>query len=599
MIHLDQVSVRYPGQSAPSLVVPALTIVEGELVLVAGPTGSGKSSLLGTLNGLVPHFTGGTLAGDVVIDGRNTRDYRPRDLADVVALVRQNPASSFVTDTVEEEIAYGMETLGVGPNIMRRRVEETLDLLGLADVRYRLLRELSGGQQQRVAIAAVLAAGPSILILDEPTSALDPVAAEEVLSALQRLVYDLSLTVVLAEHRLERVIHHADAIVLIEDGQVSPTMTPAEAMARSPVCPPVIDLGRWAGWDPLPLSVRDARRRAWDLRERLGASRQTPGPAGSAVAGSLAAGPPVALDSTASPVHAAAPALGRTGTFARLSERTRRGSSHRPSRHPHEAHLREVTVRLAGHDALSQLSLDFRRGEICAVMGRNGAGKSTLLWTVAGHLRPAQGQVVVGDDDPAELPPRQRVGVVGMVPQDPANLLYTDSVQHECADSDREAGLDPGSTEGLLHRLTGPLDPQAHPRDLSEGQRLGLALAVILARRPGLILLDEPTRGLDYAAKAHLIRLLRELASAGHAVVMATHDVELAAEVADRVVLLADGRLVADDPSPQVLANSTAYAPQIARVLHPLPLLTLGAVQAAVAASPALAAPTAGPGGTR
>ncbi len=601
MIHLEQVSVRYPGQATPSLLVPALTIVEGELVLVAGPTGSGKSSLLGTLNGLVPHFTGGTLAGDVIIDGRNTRDYRPRDLADVVALVRQNPASSFVTDTVEEEIAYGMETLGVGPNIMRRRVEETLDLLGLAEVRYRLLRELSGGQQQRVAIAAVLAAGPSILVLDEPTSALDPVAAEEVLSALQRLVHDLSLTVVLAEHRLERVIHHADAIVLIEDGQVSPSMTPAAAMAHSAVCPPVIDLGRWAGWDPLPLSVRDARRRAWELREALDARRAEPARSGRSAATSPDRPSPATGESAPSPPDATSRLTGRTWPFARQGGRARRNRPTPASRHPHEATLRAVTVRLAGHDALSQLSLEFRRGEICAVMGRNGAGKSTLLWTVAGHLRPAEGQVRVGADDPAELAPQARVGVVGMVPQDPANVLYADRVQEECADSDVEAGLTPGTTESLLHALTGPLDPQAHPRDLSEGQRLGLALAIIVARRPGFILLDEPTRGLDYAAKANLVRLLRELAAADHAVVMATHDVELAAEVADRVVLLADGRLVADDPSPQVLANSTAYAPQIARVLHPLPLLTLGAVQSAMGPDYPAPAPTTGPGpgGTR
>src|SRR5512145_3099773 len=194
MIGFEQVGVRYEstpgdgpgGEPAHGSVFTGATfrIPEGELVLVVGPTGSGKSALLRCINGLVPHFSVRTLQGSVTVDRRDSRDHRPRDLADLVGFVVQDPMSSFVTDTVEEEIAYGMEALGVDATAMRRRVEETLDLLGLADVRSRPLRDLSGGQQQRVAIGAVLAAGPRILVLDEPTSALDPVAAEDVLATL-------------------------------------------------------------------------------------------------------------------------------------------------------------------------------------------------------------------------------------------------------------------------------------------------------------------------------------------------------------------------------------------------------------------------------
>src|SRR5947208_3911759 len=183
--------------------------------LVVRRTGSGKSTLLLCINGLVPHLTGGRLAGSVVVDGRDTRTHRPRDLADVVGFVGQEPLAGFVTDTVEDELAYSMESLGVAPPTMRRRVEETLDLLGLADVRDRPLLSLSAGQQQRVAIGAVLTAQPQVLVLDEPTSALDPPAAEEVLAALTRLVHDLGLTVVVAEHRLERVVQYADRIVAL------------------------------------------------------------------------------------------------------------------------------------------------------------------------------------------------------------------------------------------------------------------------------------------------------------------------------------------------------------------------------------------------
>ena len=178
-----------------------------------GQTGSGKSSLLKLINGLVPHHTGGILSGEITVDGRSTRMHRPRELADLIGIVGQNPAEGFVTDTVEEEIAFGMESLGVPREVMRKRVEETLDLLGLAQLRNRSLSTLSGGEAQRVAIAAVLTMHPKVLLLDEPTSALDPIAAEEVLSILARLVHDLGLTIIIAEHRLERVLQFVDRII--------------------------------------------------------------------------------------------------------------------------------------------------------------------------------------------------------------------------------------------------------------------------------------------------------------------------------------------------------------------------------------------------
>ena len=213
MIDFDAVSVTYPGADHPALRQVSLHIPEGELCLVVGGTGVGKSTLLGAINGLVPHFTGGTLAGRVTVAGLDTRTHPPRELAGVVGVVMQDPVNGFVTDTVEEELAYGMEQLAVPAAVMRKRVEETLDLLGIAHLRRRPVRSLSGGQQQRVAIGSVLTAHPRVLVLDEPTSALDPAAAEDVLAALTRLVHDLGVTVVLAEHRLERVIEYADMVV--------------------------------------------------------------------------------------------------------------------------------------------------------------------------------------------------------------------------------------------------------------------------------------------------------------------------------------------------------------------------------------------------
>ncbi|MFC5904700.1 ABC transporter ATP-binding protein, partial [Streptomyces zhihengii] len=270
MIRFDDVTVTYDGAGAPTLDRVDLTVPEGELVLLVGPSGVGKSTLLGAVSGLVPHFTGGTLRGRVTVCGRDTRTHKPRELADVVGTVGQDPLAHFVTDTVEDELAYGMESLGLAPGVMRRRVEETLDLLGLAELRDRPIATLSGGQQQRVAIGSVLTTHPKVLVLDEPTSALDPGAAEDVLSVLQRLVHDLGTTVLMAEHRLERVVQYADRVILLPGPGGAPvTGTPAEVMAVSPVRPPVVSLGRLAGWSPLPLSVRDARRLAPALRDRL------------------------------------------------------------------------------------------------------------------------------------------------------------------------------------------------------------------------------------------------------------------------------------------------------------------------------------------
>ncbi len=532
MIRFEQVGVRYTGSETSVLSGVDLHVPAGELALVVGRTGSGKSTLLRAVNGLVPHFTGGLLTGRVTVAGRDTREHRPRDLADVVGYVGQDPLAGFVTDTVEEELAYGMESLGVPAEVMRRRVEDTLDVLGMAAERSRPLVSLSAGQQQRVAIGSVLTPHPRVLVLDEPTSALDPGAAEDVLALLQRLVHDLGITVLMAEHRLERVVQYADRIVLVPGGGLPVVVgDPAEVLRTAPVAPPVVELGRLAGWSPLPLSVRDARRRAGALTARLGALPP----------------PPVPTPTTGAVV----------------------------------AEARDVVVRYpgaAGRPALRGVDLTLRTGEVVALMGRNGAGKSTLLSALVGLHTPASGTVRVVGADPAGLAARDLVRRVGLVPQEPGDLLYADTVEGECAQADRDAGADGGSAFGILTRLLGPVDPGMHPRDLSEGQRLALALAVVLAGRPPVVLLDEPTRGLDYPGKAVLVEVLRELSAAGHAVVLATHDVELAASVTDRTVVLADGEVVGDGPSRQVVVSSPAFAPQVAKVLAPLPWLTVAEV---------------------
>ncbi|KND26751.1 ABC transporter ATP-binding protein [Streptomyces anulatus] len=547
MITFDRVSVVYDGADEPVLRDVNLVVDEGELCLVVGHTGVGKSTLLGAVNGLVPHFTGGTLYGAVTVDGRDTADHPPRELADVVGVVGQDPLDGFVTDTVEEELAYAMEQLAVPPAVMRKRVEETLDLLGLADLRHRALHELSGGQQQRVAIGSVLTAHPRVLVLDEPTSALDPTAAEEVLAAVTRLVHDLGVTVLLAEHRLERVVQYADRVIhLPGDGRVV-SGPPSEIFTASSIAPPIVELGRAAGWSPLPLSVRDARRAARPLRTAL-------------------------EDTAPPPVRPEPDAPGAEVLRAR-----------------------GITVAYRGVPAVRAVDLGLRAGEITALMGRNGSGKSSLLWALQGSGPRTSGTVRVGRNgagepgpakggDPKSLSAAEARRLVGLVPQTPTDLLYLESVEQELDRADTESATGTGvtgpSARAILDRLAPGIDRATHPRDLSEGQKLALVLAIQLTAAPRVLLLDEPTRGLDYRAKTQLIAMVDELAAEGRSVVISTHDVEFAARAADRVVVLAEGDVVADGPTTEVIVASPVFAPQVAKILSPLPYLTVDQVRA-------------------
>ncbi|MFI8770141.1 ABC transporter ATP-binding protein [Streptomyces sp. NPDC053792] len=591
MIRFENVSMRYEEDAEPTLRNVDLTVPEGELVLLVGPSGVGKSTLLGAVSGLVPHFTGGTLTGRVTVDGRDTRTHPPRELADLVGTVGQDPSAHFVTDTVEDELAYGMESLGLAPGVMRRRVEETLDLLGLADLRDRPIATLSGGQRQRVAIGSVLTPHPKVLVLDEPTSALDPSAAEDVLAVLQRLVHDLGTTVLLAEHRLERVVQYADQVLLLPEGVMGP---PADVMAVSPVFPPVVGLGRLAGWDPLPLTVRDARRRAGELKERLEGRAPAGLPVRPAAVSSNAgrSGNPAPPAFEARGSGGGAPGFGKWGSPHALGRRGRGGGifpflrrrtqDTAPAATSPLVLTERLAVRRGRVEALRRIDLQVALGETVALMGRNGAGKSTLLSTLVGMIEPTSGTVRIAGRTPHTTAPRELIRQVGLVPQEPRDLLYADTVEAECAAADADAGAAPGTCRALVEELLPGVADDTHPRDLSEGQRLALALSVVLTGRPPLLLLDEPTRGLDYAAKARLVAHLRGLAAEGHAIVLATHDVELAAELAHRVVIVADGEVVADGPTAEVVVSSPAFSPQVAKILAPQPWLTVEQVEAAL-----------------
>jgi energy-coupling factor transport system ATP-binding protein len=546
VIRFDNVSFSYPRSSAPVLNQVNLEFATGELALVIGPTGAGKSTLLKAVNGLVPHFTGGVLSGTVQIDGRSTAANPPRRLAGLVGYVGQDPASGFVSDRVIDELAYTLEQQGMAPATMRVRVEEVLDLLGIADLRDRDPGSLSAGQAQRVAIGAALAAHPRALVLDEPTSALDPAAAEDVMAAISRLVDDLDLTVLIAEHRLERVIQFADRIVRVDgDGSVS-IDSPRHQLATSPVAPPLVRLARALEWPEVPLTVREARRLAR-------ASQLTPR--------SSSPVPP------ATPAAPAVPAV-QVGQADR-AEQTGQGRQRRQPDQTDPTDQADDAVRASGSvvfksdsirvthpgpiEAVKGVSVELRGGHITGLMGRNGAGKTSLLWALAQGKR--------GQPRPDLV----------MVPAQPTDLFWADSVAREL----------PGPTAAdLLDRLAPGIARSAHPRDLSEGQRLALALAIQLTARTHVVILDEPTRGLDYTAKDRLATLLRSLADEGRAVLVATHDVEFLALAADSIMWMAEGEIVGSGPAAEFLMSVPAHAPQIAKVMAPQPYLTVDAALA-------------------
>ncbi len=509
MIEISGLTFTYPHASRPILSDLSLSIADGEAVLVVGPSGGGKSTFLRCLNGLVPHFHGGQFAGRVVVDGLDTLSRQPRDLARSVGMVFQDPESQFVADVVEDELAFGMENLGVPRLTMRKRVEEALDVLGISHLRRRRLDTLSGGELQRVAIGAVLTMQPKTLVLDEPTSQLDPQAAEEVLTTVQRLNSDLGLTVVIAEHRLERVVQYVDRVLYLPgDGSLA-SYPVREAMARLPLAPPVARLGRALGWQPLPLSVREGKRFVGE-RGRDGVFPEEPA---------------VAVD----------------GSRVRVEG---------------------LCASYGSRDALADVSLEVEAGEIVALMGRNGAGKTTLLRSLVGLMAPRKGSLRVLDRETGKSSTEELCRAVAFVPQDPASVLFRDSVEAEVADTLRGTGrpgtVDEAMTEWRLESLR-----RAHPRDLSAGERQRAALAAMLAGQPQVILLDEPTRGMDYETKELLIANLRRRCREGCAVLLASHDVELVAGCAQRVVLLAEGRVVASGGVRDVLTESVTFSTQV------------------------------------
>ncbi|HYO48922.1 MAG TPA: energy-coupling factor transporter ATPase [Chloroflexia bacterium] len=547
IITLHNVTYTYPGSERAALRGFSLHVEEGEFLLVTGVSGAGKSTLLRLLNGLVPHFYGGQLSGSIRVAGRDPVDVGPGEMSDTVGLVFQDPEAQFVAEVVEDEMAFAMENAGLPLSTMRKRVEEALNALGTEHLRSRRVNTLSGGERQRVAIAAVLTLQPRVLVLDEPTSQLDPQSAEEVLDSLVKLNKDLGLTIVLSEHRLERVVEHADRILYITPNSEPVIGTPREVLAEIPLSPPRAQVGKLLGWNPLPLTIKEARK--------FVASGQW----------SVVSGQMVGARSEERGVRDQGPGARGQKEQASLEPVISKSEIRNPK--SQSIALHDVWFGYGRREVLRGLSLDLRAGEITALMGRNGAGKTTILKLILGLLKPSRGRVQTLALDTRYASLDQISRQVGYVPQQPDVLLFADTVQGEI-DFTRRAHHLPLDGASLLADLGLTRYREHDPRDLSVGERQRVALAAVMASGPQALILDEPTRGLDYGQKDALVEILRRLRDEGRTIVLATHDVELAAHLADRVVLLGDGDIIADGPSREVMSGSLIFSSQVSKLFR-------------------------------
>lgn len=506
----DRVTYTYPGSNAPALEEIACAVHHGELLLLVGPSGGGKSTFLRTLNGLVPQFHGGILQGRIRVCGLDPVRTPTRTMATRVGMVFQEPEAQAIADTVEEEIAFGLELHAVPSAEILRRVATAVETLGIAHLRQRRLSTLSGGERQRVALAAVLALEPQVLALDEPTSQLDPEGAEHFVDAVLDLHRRLGLTVFIAEHRRDRIQPIASRVLLLDRGRIQ-AYAPRDA-GRLPGAPAVPRLGLRLGLEPPPLTLEEARAAVVGRR--------------------IAVHPP-----------AAAPAPGAELVRAEA-----------------------LSVTYGAVEALAGVSVSLAEGELVALLGKNGAGKTTLLRTIVGLTKPAAGAVRFrGQPAPPDV--RERSAFAALLPQNPAYVLSRRTLAEEIRASLEARAMRAGDARAIAARwrLAELLD--RHPYDLSVGQQQRAALAVMLAHEPPVWLLDEPTRGADHETKEWLAGILREHAARGGAALVATHDVEFAARWATRAIVLEAGRVTFDGPAREAFGAAGPYPTTVARVV--------------------------------
>ncbi|UJF32612.1 ABC transporter ATP-binding protein [Paenibacillus hexagrammi] len=553
ILDIQELSFCYPASERTILDQINLTVQPGEFVLLCGTSGCGKTTLLRHIKRELSPV--GTSSGEVLFEGKPLSAYDDSFMARHIGMVQQSPENQTVTDRVLSELVFTMENVGFESELMRRRVAELSHYFGLDAWLSKPVFELSGGQKQLVQLASVLALQPRLLLLDEPTAQLDPLAARELIQLLHRINQDLGLTIIIAEHRFDELLPIVDRVVFMEDGSVKHSGTPrevTEALWSNEVghsrdfVPPIPRLFLQAGVSrEVPLTVKEGRKHAWLAALRYQATQSA-----------QSARTTQTTQTTQTSQTAQSPQTTERSSMSLLNRFRLGDSTSKPSsndRQPILLECREVYLQYTPQDiapVLKNASLSVAAGECLAILGANGSGKTTLLKVLAGIMKPQKGKVLLEGNHLGKMKAHERAARVGFLHQNPLTYFLEETVEQELSLAMARAGSQgsltleqTAETFGLLHLL------KQHPYDLSEGERQLAALAGILLAGASLLLLDEPTKGLDPAAKRQWGERLRELKRIGKTIVMVTHDIEFAAEYATRCTMMFDGTLTAaQDP---------------------------------------------------
>jgi energy-coupling factor transport system ATP-binding protein len=533
-IKIENLNYNYPDTEKKALYDVNLSVPQGQFVLIVGGSGSGKSTLIRAMAGLVPDFYGGTYSGKVEIDNMELVDFERRDLVQKVGMVFQDPESQLVMTDAEQEIAFGLENLELPNGIMKRRIMEVTSALSMSGYRTSFIPELSGGQKQKVALASVLAMQPDILLLDEPTSQLDPIAGEEILTMVRRLNEENGITIVVTEQKLERCFHFADRIIVMDGGRIIKDSTDVNTIAKwsvkenKPFIPPLSRLFANIKYPEIPVTVKAGReliKNEFKLEEteRLGKYAYE---------------------------NADIDGQGQEGRLL--------------------IDIEDLWFTYPkGSEILKNINLKIRDNTFTVIMGENGSGKTTLLKNINCLLKPSRGHIRILGQDTRKINAEELSSMVAYLSQDPNDYLFLPTVREEVNFTLNNLGMkDDGIVDEIMEKLNIDEFAQSNPRDLSTGERQRVALASVLVTRPRLLLLDEPTRGLDYQLKENLGEILVNLKDEGTTILMIAHDMEFAAEYSDDVILMDDGGIVEKGSKYDLLSNSTFYSPQISRLFH-------------------------------
>lgn len=520
IINVDDVSFSYGAQTEQALSHISLSVNKGDFIGIIGPSGAGKSTLAACLSGAVPHHYTGTFFGSVMVDGHDTCEASLTDVSQIVGSVLQDIDTQMVASVVEDEMLFGLENFGVPHDRIEQRVSETLETVGISDLRDREIATLSGGQKQKVAIAAILAMRPRVLVLDEPTAALDPASSTLIFETLREANRALGITIVVVEQKVALLSEYCYRVLVLNHGEIALQGEPHEVFAHADElraigvdCPRVtrifnsLEVDGLASGTPC-LDVDEAERLITGIVDPAHASSDIQAPAGSPHAPSLR---PHAKD--------AEPVL----TF-----------DHVEFAYPN------------GGAAVHDLNLTLYPGELVGIVGQNGAGKTTLTKLLTGLLKPASGSVRVTGLDTAAAPTSRIAREVATLFQNPDRQICKDTVLDEVAFGLELAGIDRAEAlrraQLVIDRFGLPADEA--PFSLSRGQRQMVALASVVVVEPKIVVLDEPTSGLDYRECMTVMETVRTMAERGCAVIMVCHDMEVVSDFAERIVVMADGRIL-------------------------------------------------------